>query len=802
MIENPSSEHMQILRKKICRFTCRSVAPLFVLAVTLGVAEFKSNAATAPGPDAFGYTVARTSAYSFTNITNNASRVLFGEDDAAVFANIGFTFNFYGSNYTTVGINLNGMLTFGGLSTNYQNVNLTTAALQPNLPTVAVYWDDWETAIVDRGVFYRTEGTAGSREFIVQWEKLVSAETAESIDTVTFQARLIEGNNSIVMSFPDVVIADEPIASYSRGGAQTVGIRDLDGQSTGRNLQWSHNQIVLTNRQNILFTRPNNPPVAVNDTVLASEDLPAIIDVLGNDWDPDGNALAITSVTDGTNGLVTIITNKVRYTPVMDYRGEDHFRYTISDGQGGTSTGIVAVTVIDRNDPPAGFADSYRFNEDTTLLVAAPGILSNDTDQESSTLLAELFSPPSHGTLNLNADGSFSYVPSANYFGPDSFVYRVGDGNLFSGPTTVSITVDPVSDPPAAESSAFLTVEDTDVALNLVGSDPDGGSITFTVVTLPGNGTLIGTAPNLIYHPATNFHGADAFTFSVRDNTGNAATGTVLVTVSSVNEFVPVAVNDFFQTERNIALAITNELFLANDTDADIYDTLSVSGVSAASSEGGTLTFTPDVITYNPPTNYVGADSFTYVISDGQGSSATGTVHVSVSLQIQITGAVRTSSNSMMVTFEAATGVNYELQASSNLVQWTTIGPATEVTPGIFEVNDPGAAAAPMRFYRVAVIDENDAPLGAMDEYELVANDILAVAMPGVLDNDTDADGDMLSVLLVTPPAHGDLLLEPDGSFSYVPVMNYTGPDGFVYRASDGESVSEDTVVTITVRPE
>src|SRR5687768_4250530 len=100
MIENPSSEPMRIVRKKACLTGLFHLMAFFVLLfVILGAARFQAHAATAPGPDGFGYTVARTSTYSFTNITNNASRVLFGEDDAAVSAPIGFTFNFYGSNY-------------------------------------------------------------------------------------------------------------------------------------------------------------------------------------------------------------------------------------------------------------------------------------------------------------------------------------------------------------------------------------------------------------------------------------------------------------------------------------------------------------------------------------------------------------------------------------------------------------------------------------------------------------------------------------------------------------------------------
>src|SRR5881296_1731801 len=103
-------------------------------------------AAAAPGPDAFGYTVAATTNFSFLQITNSSTRVLWFDDDAAVTnANIGFSFNFYGTSYSNVSLSVNGLMTFGGASIAYSNVNLTSTSPADNLPSIAVLWDDWET---------------------------------------------------------------------------------------------------------------------------------------------------------------------------------------------------------------------------------------------------------------------------------------------------------------------------------------------------------------------------------------------------------------------------------------------------------------------------------------------------------------------------------------------------------------------------------------------------------------------------------------------------------------------------------
>jgi VCBS repeat-containing protein len=95
--------------------------------------------------------------------------------------------------------------------------------------------------------------------------------------------------------------------------------------------------------------------------------------------------------------------------------------------------------------PPVASNDSYTTNQGQPLNEAAPGVLANDTDPEGDTLTAQLVSGPSHGTLMLNGNGSFTYTPNANYNGADSFTYKANDGTADSNPATVSITVNPVA---------------------------------------------------------------------------------------------------------------------------------------------------------------------------------------------------------------------------------------------------------------------------------------------------------------------------------------------------------------------
>src|SRR5205085_441196 len=93
----------------------------------------------------------------------------------------------------------------------------------------------------------------------------------------------------------------------------------------------------------------------------------------------------------------------------------------------------------------------------------------------------------------------------------------------------------------------------------------------------------------------------------------------------------------------------------------------------------------------------------------------------------------------------------------------------------------------------------NDAPVAQPDSYAVTEDGTLGIALPGVLDNDSDIDGDTLTATVVSGPAHGTLNFNPDGSFTYKPATNYNGPDNFTYRPSDGNALGVTVTVTFNV---
>lgn len=164
--------------------------------------------------------------------------------------------------------------------------------------------------------------------------------------------------------------------------------------------------------------------------------------VLHNDSDPDGGTLQATVAEEPSHGSLELRPDgSFTYTPQLDFAGTDLFLYTAGSGVKTSQPVPVIIVVEEVNQAPIAVPDTYDAVIDRELVVAAPGVLANDTDPESDTLTAELVTDPAHGSVSLRPDGSFTYTPSPGYAGPDAFTYRAFDGSRYSQPVEVSLTI-------------------------------------------------------------------------------------------------------------------------------------------------------------------------------------------------------------------------------------------------------------------------------------------------------------------------------------------------------------------------
>lgn len=272
----------------------------------------------------------------------------------------------------------------------------------------------------------------------------------------------------------------------------------------------------------------NRQPVAANDSATTVRDTSATLGVLGNDSDPDGNALAVIAVTQAAHGAVSFTASGVTYAPAAGYVGVDSFTYTISDGAGGSATATVNMTVTDR--APTAIADTASTRTETAVSI---DVLANDSDPDGDAISLAAVGTPAHGSAGISGD-AVVYTPAPGFVGTDSFDYTITDVHGSSAQALVTVTVTAANRAPLAVDDFAETINPVWVLIDALAndSDPDGDAFEVVAFTQPANGTVVQVAPGQFHYKANAaFCGTDPFTYTVRDSAGNEASATVTINV-------------------------------------------------------------------------------------------------------------------------------------------------------------------------------------------------------------------------------------------------------------------------------
>ena len=283
-------------------------------------------------------------------------------------------------------------------------------------------------------------------------------------------------------------------------------------------------------------------PVAVADAAETREDEPAVIDVLANDRDPDGDSLRVVGVGAPEHGTVSVVSGGVQYTPSLNYHGRDRFRYTVADPGGLTATATVTVTVTPVNEPPDAVDDEAETLEDEPVLV---DVLANDTDVDGDGLRVVTATAPAHGTTTVEA-GGVRYSPAGDYHGPDRFRYTVADPGGLTDTAIVTLTVQPVNDAPAPvgvipEQALEEGGEPAALDLTPYFTDVDGDALTFTAVSSDPSATTVTVTGTTLTLTAV-VAGAATVTVTATDAAGLTATQVFGVAVG--DRFVRAVLTD------------------------------------------------------------------------------------------------------------------------------------------------------------------------------------------------------------------------------------------------------------------
>ncbi len=390
-----------------------------------------------------------------------------------------------------------------------------------------------------------------------------------------------------------------------------------------------------------------------------------------------------------------------------------------------------------------------------------------------------------------------------------------------------SVTTLVINNAPVAHDDAYQVNEDAILSVLPAGvmandTDADGDTLFATLVAGPIHGLLSFLADgSFTYVPAPDYNGLDGFTYTVSDGLAESAVATVTITVNPVND-APIASDDLYSVNEDNPLAVSAPGVLANDSDVD-GDPLTAVLVQAPAH--GTLALAANgSFMYVPALNFNGLDSFVYKANDGLADSVNATVTIMV-MSVNDAPIANPDHYSLdeegLLVVPAVRGVlANDTDADGDLLEALLVrGPAhgmltlnpdgsfqylgatgySGIDSFAYEAAD-GLSESGVVFVTLTIRPVNHAPIARNDTYGVDENQLLSISAPGVLANDTDADGDAMEVALMVGPFHGNVSLNPDGSFTYQPATNYSGADSFTYQTDDGILESAAATVAITVR--
>jgi VCBS repeat-containing protein len=416
----------------------------------------------------------------------------------------------------------------------------------------------------------------------------------------------------------------------------------------------------------------------------------------------------------------------------------------------------------------------YVVSEDGTLNVTAVnGVLANDFDIEGDTLTAILVAGPANATaFTLNADGSFTYTPTADFNGIDSFTYRANDGSNNSNIATVTIRVNSVNDAPVANNDSYTVAEDQTLVINALTDNATASDLNAAWQFDEGTGTATSDATGNGNEGTIN--GA---TWTASSRTGDAA-----LSFDGVNDYVQTTGSTL---DLSTATEFTLSAWFQADTTTGQHHIL-WQGVTTENGWGeapGTNAQSEMHLTVG---RYDADDKITFFMGYHDTSAAS----------IDITSA----SN-----FTDTSGWHQAVVVVSDLGGGTL--QAELYVDGVLEGSDTGTEidrslwSSDLRIGQGGLSRNFDGLIDEVGIYDrsLTAAEINALYQTGILANDTDIDGDALSAILVSGPSDGILALNTDGSFSYTPDADFNGADSFTYKVNDGTDDSNTATVNITV---
>ncbi len=569
----------------------------------------------------------------------------------------------------------------------------------------------------------------------------------------------------------------------------------------------------------------NEAPIAGNDQYVIAEGDSVTLDVLINDFDPNGDTLYITEIIGPDAGTV-IINDDGTLTYIADTTagpGEYTFQYVICDDTTATAlcdtaTVVIAVGIDLSNTPPMAVDDFANVNPGDTVTI---NVLLNDTDLEGNNLTVTEISDPPFGDATLNDDGTITYIPVPGFTGVDSLFYVICDDGNPPLCDTAWVYIDVSNNGLViANPDVVTTPINTEVEIDVMVNDV-GEGIFISNATEPENGALVIIGDLIYYTPFDGFVGTDFFTYTICDPDGNCDITVVGITIFDGPNQAPTAANDVAMTDLDTPITIN---VTANDSDPENGNLVITEIINGP--DNGTVVINDDgTLTYTPDTGFEGEDEFQYVVCDEADPPLCDTATVVISVNVPLSNdpplavddAYTVAENDFIIfnvtdndsvgdgetmTVKLGTApANGTLQLDENGLALYTPDENFEGTDYFLYILCDNGNPALQDTALVTITVEGDGinPTSSLDAQVDIVQTPINTSIPiFVLDNDT-WDGN-ITIKSFSDPINGLVVLdELTNSLVYVPALNYTGEDYFMYWITDDSGACDSATVAILV---
>ncbi|EOD5378312.1 tandem-95 repeat protein [Vibrio parahaemolyticus] len=650
----------------------------------------------------------------------------------------------------------------------------------------------------------KVEAVERITEDAVSTDTVVATLTVRDTDTPEDQLTVSLENNSngyFVLVGNDVKLTQAGVDAVNNDELNLKDLTISASVSDGVNPTASDSDSLIVNRVNDAPTVEN----AIADQVL-SEDFDAYtIDL--NEVFKDSDSSLEFSVSGNNSIQISIVNGVATITPTADWNGSETLTFTATDPSGESVSQTVNFTVA----PVADIvADSAAVVEDTPTII---NVLGNDTfEGDDKVVSLDTNNGPANGTVSVNPDGSVTYTPNDNYHGTDSFTYIVTSGGV-SESTTVNVDVTPVNDAPVAKDDTAVTDEDTPVTIDVLPNDTDvdGDKLSIESASVPKEqGTVEVVNGKLVFTPAENFHGDAEITYTVSDG-ALTDQATVKVTVNAVNDTPVVESNIADQALAEDFTPYTIDLNTAF-SDVDNVDgelTFSVSGNSNIQ-----VAIVNGIATITPTADWNGSEILMFIATDPSGESVSQTVNFTVTPVADIVAdkarvvedtptIIKVLGNDTFEDDDKVVSLDTNNGPANGTVSVNPDGSVTYTPNDNYHGTDcftyivTSGGVSESTTVEVNVTPVNDAP-EAKDDTAITDEDTPVTI--DVLPNDTDIDGDKLSIQSASVPEAQGKVEIVEGKLVFTPAENFNGDAEITYTVTDGE-LTDEAKVTVTVNP-